>query len=1142
MPVTSSTIGGVNTWTFSGAVTDAELKTAWAALIVNGVYVLNRAIYLDNTADLTGCTGGFLVDFGTQVNPAIILSTTRDKTKSTFRNFTFLQRTGLTVTQRIRFVLTWDGTNLGTPTGSDGLSQNGGGMIYGVPGNPGGGDPRYLNEMSFAGLEGVTIYSQEFTEQELQPVVGQTSVLKGITFEKCFGFPQIGTPVGPVNVVVYRSNQNTQHPTQFPVRIYPALNRYASLCYVDSYVTRNNADITTRLVDAFGSNASNVATLMILNNYTRESWFGATRTNFQAVTWATTNTAFGGVLKKLQFVGGDDAVIRAYDSRSTTAAQKCKFLESGAIDFMDPSLAPTTDAQGKITLVHIGATASGTTTLPPITRYTNQRYTFQKFGFRVSVTNVDMTAGGDNDLSAFTPVIPTAQDGIVRTQAEITAATELTSFQDLLEELHVLAIGLSGSASYAGAFGGNLFTFVGGVLTTSFSAANVDATAAAKISFDSATNVLTVKASELTDNATVTKWVNASGPINLLNGAVIKGIYQSQSATSARLTLEDLTDTSVRVSTNTGTEYDFASDIDAAYVEYFGPGKTGTWAWIAERLGYQRQSGTFTPGVGGDFAESLIWLQDLGLTETSAAVLAAITDFDDPNDVLNYAAYWRTTQPGIAINKISKDGSAVSWGDANVNWVASAAVPLAYDSGTNTFTAVTTGHVAGSTLFSHRTTGLMTFGAGTNFNTAFKDVDGLRVSVTGINPQGFTVTGHLRYRKQGTTTWTNTTYTANTITLLMEEAIYDVQVRCPGYDWKTTEVDAAKTLLLDVGLQYQVSANNTPQYTMPFNAVLEAIFSYDPTSMQVAVANTTGGILQPGFAELYQATQRIMHLSGLVWSWTNPIKANATSQKIIIPTGNPLQMFLTAASNSSVKLTCPVIHEDNGQSADDRVRGNASGYSIILGSPATAESAGLQAAIVAELGGPNFATATHGLSMIKAVADLIKTATDAVKAKTDNLPAAPAAVGDAMTLTSAYDAAKTAATQTSVDAVAADVTSIKATVEAIEPTDLSGIPAAVRTELATELGRIDVAVSTRSTLTAEDVPEGLTAAEVWSATTRTLTEAPGLTTGQAEQLRKVAQLHGVGVQLVVTETTRTAGDVSQTLTTDEAGSTTVSAA
>jgi hypothetical protein len=68
------------------------------------------------------------------------------------------------------------------------------------------------------------------------------------------------------------------------------------------------------------------------------------------------------------------------------------------------------------------------------------------------------------------------------------------------------------------------------------------------------------------------------------------------------------------------------------------------------------------------------------------------------------------------------------------------------------------------------------------------------------------------------------------------------------------------------------------------------------------------------------------------------------------------------------------------------------------------------------------------------------------------------------------------------------------------------IAQSVRAELATELGRIDVAISTRSTLTAEDIPEGLTAAEVWSADTRTLTESAGLTTEQAAQLANVETL------------------------------------
>jgi hypothetical protein len=50
----------------------------------------------------------------------------------------------------------------------------------------------------------------------------------------------------------------------------------------------------------------------------------------------------------------------------------------------------------------------------------------------------------------------------------------------------------------------------------------------------------------------------------------------------------------------------------------------------------------------------------------------------------------------------------------------------------------------------------------------------------------------------------------------------------------------------------------------------------------------------------------------------------------------------------------------------------------------------------------------------------------AIKAKTDNLPASPAAVGSAMTLTAAYDAAKTASTQTSVDAVKAKTDNLPA--------------------------------------------------------------------------------------------------------------------
>lgn len=68
----------------------------------------------------------------------------------------------------------------------------------------------------------------------------------------------------------------------------------------------------------------------------------------------------------------------------------------------------------------------------------------------------------------------------------------------------------------------------------------------------------------------------------------------------------------------------------------------------------------------------------------------------------------------------------------------------------------------------------------------------------------------------------------------------------------------------------------------------------------------------------------------------------------------------------------------------------------------------------------------------------------AIKAKTDNLPVNPAATGDAMTLTATYDAAKNAASQTSVDAVATNLTAVRASTDNLpsDPADESLVIAA----------------------------------------------------------------------------------------------------
>lgn len=786
MAVTSTTLGTalVPVFQFSGVVTDAQIQTAWSALVVNGVYTLNRAIYLDNTADLTGVTGGFLVDFGTQVFPAFVLHTLRDKTKSTFRNFTFLQRTGLTVPLRVSFVQTWNGStfaNQGGNVGTDGLSQKGGGFVYGVVGNPGGADPRYLNEMAFTGLDGATVYSQQYTEQELQICVSSSTTLKGITFERCYGFPQVGTPSVPVSVVVYRSTQNTESASGgglIPIRLYPQSSRYASICYVDSYITRNNADITTRLYDGFTTSATNIATVLILNNYLRESWFGASKTTLPVLTWAASSFIWGGVLKKLRFVGGDGATIRAYDSRSTTVAQKCAFQETGTSDFLVNSLAPTTDAQGQISLVHIGAVAGGVANQAPVTRYTGQRFTYQKFGQRVSVTGIDMTAGGDNDLSAFSPVIPVTQDGIARTQAAITAATTVTNLQDLLEELHVLAIGLSGAASYAAAYTGNLFTFAGGTLTTGITLTALSS-ALNKITYDSAGNALTFKSAGLSASTVVTAIicpsfttdisvsglritgnVNQATPTNL-TGTNITGNLTFNTNTPTTITLTNCTVTgtisnagtgavtvtnsgstfgtvganvtvrlaatltinsliatsSIALYDGTGTQVDYVSSSGTSYT-YDATGGAGIWTWKVRQYGQQDQSGTFTPSTGS-VTITASYLPDTFVVDTLANV-TAYTDLQTAQKVYDYSRYFATTATGMDYGMLFNKGFGTLTASQSYTLDPAAVTMLSVTAGVAT--THTTGFAEAVTLV---VTGNFTQGAATLTNNVKVRADNL---------------------------------------------------------------------------------------------------------------------------------------------------------------------------------------------------------------------------------------------------------------------------------------------------------------------------------------------------------------------------------------------------------------------------------
>lgn len=658
MTVSSQTVGGVNVWAFQGVVTDAEIKTAWAGLIVDGEYVINRSIYLAEFVDLTQVQGGYSVRLTIGVNN-FLLHTGRDRSKTVFKQWHFRQTVGMTVPQRTQMVANWNGTTLTYPLTSgglyDGLQMEGGVFEYAVEGNTGlPGDNRFLNEMAFLTLDGTQILSTAFTQQEMQPQVRGFTELKGLTFTRNFGFPQ--TSFVTSRIVVFRSNQNTQHPVQRPIRI----NNSASICYIDSTVRRNAQPVTTNLIDGFGSQT---ARLLVLNNHTDESWFGETRLNFngKVVNWGVNNQFFGGILKRFRFVGaGDNGTVKVYDSRSTTEPQRSTFVSFNAKDFLDTGTTTQTDANGRVEIVAMGAQMLPNLT---ITRFTDQRFTYQQFGKRVTVTDLDVTAGGDNDLSAFAPVVLTDQEAIVRTQANINAATEITSFQDLLEELHVLAIGLSGESSYAGAFNGNLFNFTGGVLTTSFASVVVDPTAASKISFDPDTNALIIKASVITDTADVARWTN-SGTITLAAGAEIEGVYSANGVTSKIVEIEASAGSSIYVGDNsTGVTKLFLTDVAAGtYRAYYEPGAVPAVLVARELYGFQRFAEVVTL-VDGLNRFVPVDVEDVGIAETDLATVQAYTELETPSKFYDRTAAFRLSEQGIKLGQIvTRSGRALETG------------------------------------------------------------------------------------------------------------------------------------------------------------------------------------------------------------------------------------------------------------------------------------------------------------------------------------------------------------------------------------------------------------------------------------------------------------------------------------------------
>jgi hypothetical protein len=116
----------------------------------------------------------------------------------------------------------------------------------------------------------------------------------------------------------------------------------------------------------------------------------------------------------------------------------------------------------------------------------------------------------------------------------------------------------------------------------------------------------------------------------------------------------------------------------------------------------------------------------------------------------------------------------------------------------------------------------------------------------------------------------------------------------------------------------------------------------------------------------------------------------------------------------------------NGIQAEGSITGISAGGLIGISAAATSDGTGFSASSESGTGFSAYSTSGNGFvaAEITAIPALTKTAIEAagshlalIKTKTDTIPASPAEVGSAMTLTAAYDLAKTAASSAEVAAL-----------------------------------------------------------------------------------------------------------------------------
>jgi hypothetical protein len=145
------------------------------------------------------------------------------------------------------------------------------------------------------------------------------------------------------------------------------------------------------------------------------------------------------------------------------------------------------------------------------------------------------------------------------------------------------------------------------------------------------------------------------------NTGTITAIYRDSNGTSTTWEFQSiLAGTSLAIYDGSGvTKYFNAVTTDGTYRYYIPPMSTGVpYTYAIEKYGTRRETGSFPSNAGGILFYVPSYAEDVGISETTQATVAAYTEIENEDKFYDYTAYKRLSETFIKLGQLTtRDGT-----------------------------------------------------------------------------------------------------------------------------------------------------------------------------------------------------------------------------------------------------------------------------------------------------------------------------------------------------------------------------------------------------------------------------------------------------------------------------------------------------